>query len=177
MDYFPSILLIFDEIKRKLNEGTEIKILVLGIGNELAGDDIIGIKVVREVAEIGPSDIDYKQLSTGGLQLLETILGYDKVLIVDSIETNSPSRRILKIKTEDFSDATFLASPHDMNFPTALEIGRKSLPEMMPKVIRIIGIEIPVQETITDKVSEETLAKIPAIKKMILEEINQFLDC
>ncbi|MHA2247438.1 MAG: hydrogenase maturation protease [Candidatus Hodarchaeales archaeon] len=159
-----------------MKEVTEIKILILGIGNELAGDDIIGIKAVREVAKIGPSGIDYKQLSTGGLQLLETILGYDKVVIVDSVETNSPNKRILKLNEENFSDATFLASPHDINFPTAMEIGRKSLPEKMPKVIRIIGIEIPVQETITDKVSEKTLAKIPEIKKMILEEINQFLE-
>ncbi len=158
-----------------INEGIEIKILVLGIGNELAGDDIIGIKVVREVEEIGPSEIDYKQISTGGLQVLESILGYDKVLIVDSIETNSPNKRILKLSSNDFSKATFLASPHDVNFPTALEIGRKTSPELMPEVIRIIGIEIPVQENISDQVSEETMAKIPILKTMILEEINQFL--
>ena len=148
---------------------------MLGIGNELAGDDIIGIKAVREVEEIGPSEIDYKQISTGGLQVLESILGYDKVLIVDSVETNSPNKRILKLNSKDFSKATFLASPHDVNFPTALEIGRKTSPELMPKVIRIIGIEIPVQEFITDKVSKETMAKIPMIIEMILEEINDFL--
>ncbi|MFX1546663.1 MAG: hydrogenase maturation protease [Promethearchaeota archaeon] len=156
-------------------EVSNIKILVLGIGNELAGDDIIGIIAVREVAKIGPADVDYKQLSTGGLQVLETMLGYDKVLIVDSIETNSLKKRILRLTSEDLNKATFLASPHDINFPTALEIGRKSLPELMPKMIKIIGIEIPVQENISDQVSEETMAKIPTLKKMILEEINQFL--
>ncbi len=148
---------------------------MLGIGNELAGDDIIGIKAVREVEEIGPSEIDYKQISTGGLQVLESILGYDKVLIVDSVETNSPNKRILKLNSKDFSKATFLASPHDVNFPTALEIGRRTSPELMPKVIRIIGIEIPVQEFITDEVSKETMAKIPKLTEMILEEINDFL--
>jgi hypothetical protein len=45
----------------------------------------------------------------------------------------------------------------------------------MPKIIIIIGIEIPVQEIITDQVSKETMAKIPKIKKMILDEINDFL--
>ncbi len=155
--------------------GIEIRILVLGIGNELAGDDIIGIQVVREVAEIGPPEIDYKQISTGGLQILETILGYEKVLIVDSIETNSPNKRILKFNSNNLSDATFLTSPHDINFPTALEIGQKVLPDQMPKTIRIIGIEIPVQEIITDEISMETSAKIPTIKKLILDEINRFL--
>ncbi len=148
---------------------------MLGIGNELAGDDIIGIKAVREVEEIGPSEIDYKQISTGGLQVLESILGYDKVLIVDSVETNSPNKRILKLNSKDFSKATFLASPHDVNFPTALEIGRRTSPELMPKVIRIIGIEIPVQEFITDEVSKETMEKIPMLTEMILEEINDYL--
>ncbi|MHA1976332.1 MAG: hydrogenase maturation protease [Candidatus Hodarchaeales archaeon] len=153
-----------------------IKILVLGIGNELAGDDIIGIKAVQEVSKIGPQTVDYKQISTGGLQILETMLGYDKVLIVDSVETSSPNKRILKLGANEFAEATFLASPHDINFPTAMEIGKKTVPELMPKVIRIIGIEIPIQEVITEEILPETIKKLPILKKMILEEINQFLD-
>jgi Ni,Fe-hydrogenase maturation factor len=74
------------------------------------------------------------------------------------------------------NNATFLTSPHDVNFPTALEIGRRTLPDQMPKIIIIIGIEIPVQEIITDQVSKETIEKIPKIKKMILDEINDFLE-
>ncbi|MHA1947011.1 MAG: hydrogenase maturation protease [Candidatus Hodarchaeales archaeon] len=153
-----------------------IKILVLGIGNELAGDDIIGIKAVQEVSRIGPQSVDYKQISTGGLQILETMLGYDKVLIVDSIETNSPNKRILRLGANDFAEATFLASPHDINFPTAMEIGKKTVPELMPKVIRIIGIEIPIQEIITDEVLPETMEKLPFLKKLIIEEITRFLN-
>ena len=45
----------------------------------------------------------------------------------------------------------------------------------MPKIIRVIGIEIPVQEFFTEKVTEETLEKIPIIKKMVLEEITLLL--
>lgn len=97
------------------------------------------------------------------------------MLIVDSIETNEQNKRILRLDSDDFNKATFLASPHDINFPTALEMGKKSLPDQMPKIIRIIGIEIPVQEYISEEVSEETKAKIPVLKGMILEEINQFL--
>jgi hydrogenase maturation protease len=156
--------------------GFIIKILILGIGNELAGDDIIGIKAVQEAAKIGPPTVDYKQISTGGLQILETMLGYDKVLIVDSIETNSPTKRILKLDEKNFTDATFLASPHDVNFPTAMEIGKKTVPELMPKVIKIIGIEIPIQEKVTDEVLPETIEKLPLLKKMIIDEINQFFD-
>ena len=59
-----------------------------------------------------------------------------------------------------FTNATFLAFPHDISFLTALEIGRKNLSDILLKVIRIIGIEIPVQENITDKVSEDTIANI-----------------
>lgn len=152
-----------------------MKILLLGIGNEIAGDDVIGIKVVREVAKTGPKNVDYKQISTGGLQLVETMLGYDKVLIVDSIETNSPNKRILRFDSNNLKDTTFLTSPHDVNFPTALEIGKKTYPDLMPEVIKIIGIEIAIQEIFTEEITKETLEKIPQIKKMILEELNQFL--
>jgi hydrogenase maturation protease len=154
----------------------KIRILVLGIGNEVAGDDIIGILAVREVAKIGPKNIDYKQISVGGLQLLETILGYDKVIIVDSIETDSPTKRILKLDPDEFNSATFLASPHDMNFPTALQLGKTVLPASMPEMLKIIGIEIPIQQDISENVTEETLVKLPLIKQMILEEIQLFLE-
>lgn len=150
--------------------------MILGIGNELAGDDILGIEAVREASKIGPEGITYKQISTGGLQVLETMLGYKKVLIVDSIETDSSNRRILELNSNDFSDLTFLASPHDINFPTALEIGRKSVPELMPEIIKIIAIEIPIQIEISDQISEEARKKIPIIRDMILNQIQKFLE-
>ena len=118
----------------------------------------------------------YKQLSTGGLQVLEAILGYKKVLIVDSIETNSSDRGILELTPNDLSDSAILASPHDTNFPTALEIGKKSVPDLMPEIIKIIAIQIPIQTEISDQMSEETIKKIPVIKKMILNQIQQFLE-
>ncbi|MFW9779763.1 MAG: hydrogenase maturation protease [Candidatus Heimdallarchaeota archaeon] len=152
------------------------KILILGIGNELAGDDALGPRILREISEIGPPGIDYKQISSGGLLILESILGYEKVLIIDTIETDSLHKRILKITPEDFSNSTFLSSPHDVNFPTALELGKKTAIELMPDIIRIIGVEIPRQKEFSDQISAETQRKIPKIIKLVLEEIRYFLN-
>ncbi|MFW9855115.1 MAG: hydrogenase maturation protease [Candidatus Thorarchaeota archaeon] len=152
------------------------KILILGIGNELAGDDALGPRILREISEIGPPGIDYKQISSGGLLILESILGYEKVLIIDTIETDSPHKRILRITPEDFSNSTFLSSPHDINFPTALELGKRTASELMPGIVRIIGIEIPRQKEFSDQISAETQSKIPKIIKLVLEEIGFFLN-
>jgi hydrogenase maturation protease len=153
---------------------TPPKILILGIGNELAGDDALGLRIVQDISEIGPPDIDYKQISSGGLLILETILGYDKVLIIDAIETDSQNKRVLRLSPDDFANTSFLSSPHDINFPTAMELGRKTASERMPNTIRIIAVEIPRQEEFSDKISLETQKKIPMVKKMVLEEIKNF---
>lgn len=149
--------------------------LVLGIGNEIAGDDAIGILAVKEVEKLGLFDVDFNYISTGGLQLLEALLGYDKVLIVDSVETETATREIRLLRPDDFFDKSFLASPHDVNFPTALKIGKKATPELMPKEIRIIAIEIPIQYEISDKISDETLKKLPLLKEKIIDELKDLL--
>ena len=60
--------------------------LVLGIGNTIMGDDGVGIYVARMVKDRTRSqaDLQFKELGVSGFNLVEEILGYDEVIIVDS---------------------------------------------------------------------------------------------
>ena len=56
-----------------------MKKLVVGIGNPLLGDDSIGMRVAKELE----SEFEVKIITPSAL--IETIVGYDMVVIVDAI--------------------------------------------------------------------------------------------
>jgi hydrogenase maturation protease len=66
-------------------------ILVIGMGNLLLGDDAVGPLAVRELSrrlvEYSPV-IRFIENYTCGLDLLVEISGYNRVLIIDSLESD-----------------------------------------------------------------------------------------
>lgn len=72
---------------------------------------------------------------------------------------------------EDFRSTVHGSSPHGINIATALEIGRKVVPDRMPKDIVFVAIEaedlINVRESLTPKVAE----RLPSIVQMIKNDI------
>jgi hydrogenase maturation protease len=111
-----------------------MKALVLGIGNPILSDDGVGIRVAREVGKnLKDPHITVSETSTAGLSLLDSMVGYDKVIIIDAIQTKEgEAGRIYRMKPEDFSSAKRLSSPHQINLVTALELG-KMLNLAMPR--------------------------------------------
>ncbi|MBS3784838.1 MAG: hydrogenase maturation protease, partial [Anaerolineae bacterium] len=65
-----------------------MKTLVLGMGNTILCDDGVGIYVVREVADrFQQEQVDFSEASVGGLRILDVIGGYERVIMVDAIQT------------------------------------------------------------------------------------------
>ena len=75
---------------RRSAPGAVVKTLLLGMGNPILCDDAVGIRLAGAVAErLGPRPgLDVvEECSVGGLNLLEVIAGYDRVVVLDSIMT------------------------------------------------------------------------------------------
>jgi len=154
-----------------------VKTLILGIGNPILGDDGIGFRVAQELSERfkkGNRDIDVKDANTNGLNLLDIIVGYDKVIIIDAIKTeNGAPGEIYKLRPEDFTNTVHLAtSPHDTNLATAIEIGKELLAEQMPKEIVIFAIEIEPVLKFTEEMTERVKEIIPKVVNLVLDEIG-----
>jgi hydrogenase maturation protease len=122
-----------------------VRRLVLGIGNTIMRDDGVGIYVVRMIkgAIRSSPDLQFKELGVSGFNLVEEILGYDEVTIIDSYaSTEANTGRIRELTPEDFEDTVHASSPHGANFATALAVYRKLKPTRMPRKIRIFTIDI-----------------------------------
>lgn len=159
-----------------------MKILIIGLGNPILGDDGIGWKVVERAQQefdgatydFGAShQIDYKFLSLGGISLMEQLIGYDKVIIIDAINTGTqPQGNISIFPLSDLSDHHHghLSSPHDTNLPDAIKIG-KLLGAQLPTDIMIVAIE---SKNVYDFSEELSIPVAESIPKAI-EELKRLL--
>jgi hydrogenase maturation protease len=152
-----------------------LKTLVLGIGNPILGDDGIGFYVAQELAnKVKDKNIDVKDTSISGLNLLELIAGYDKVIIVDAIKTeDGEAGQIYKLSPGDFTSTVHLAtSIHDTNLATAIEIGKKLLAEQMPNEIVIFAVEVEEVIKFTEEITEKAKEAIPKVVNLVLGEVG-----
>jgi hydrogenase maturation protease len=151
-----------------------MKTLVLGLGNPILSDDGVGIKVAHEVAnQLNSPQVTVAETSGAGLSLLDSIAGYDKVIIIDAIQTKEgQAGQIYRMRTEDFSLTKHLSSPHQINLVTALELG-KMLNLAMPQEITVFAVEAKDITSFSEKCTPEVEQVIPEVVKMVLQELNE----
>jgi len=148
-----------------------MKTLVLGLGNELYGDDGTGICVVRLLkkeleAKKGDSpwldNIDFEECSLSGLSLLEVIVGYDRLVIIDTIKKANPmTGRIHLLQEKDLRHIPG-PSPHYVSVPQTLDIGKK-LGLKVPAKIKIIAVEAKNMYNLGEVLSSEMEKALPFI--------------
>jgi len=150
-----------------------MKTLVLGLGNPILSDDGAGIRVAQEVEKkLDDPQVTVSETSVAGLSLLDSIVGYDKVIIIDAIQTKKgKAGQIYRMKPEDFSFAKHLSSPHQINLVTALELG-KMLNLVMPQEITILALEAKDVSNFSERCTPEVERSIPEAVKMVLEELK-----
>jgi hydrogenase maturation protease len=131
--------------------------LVLGIGNHIKRDDVVGLEVVDALEQRFEDDeVAFETMTSGRIMLIDELAGHDRVFIVDSIKTDSgtPGDWYVLDPEELEGDSGFLAT-HNVGFRTLRQLG-ESIGERMPQVVvYAIEVEDPFafQEGMTDVVA------------------------
>jgi hydrogenase maturation protease len=142
--------------------------LILGIGNPILTDDRIGIKIARKLKEEKP-ELEVVETSEAGIALLDLIVGYNKLIIIDSIKTEKGKPGDLyKLELEDLKPAKDFSSSHGIGIATAFELGQR-LGYSMPRHTSIYAVEIEDNTTFGEKCTREVKEKIPFITKQIIK--------
>jgi len=149
-----------------------MKTLVLGVGNPILSDDGVGIRVAREVgSQLRKPQVSVAETSGAGLSILDCIAGYDKVIIIDAVQTkNGKPGKIYRVTPDDFSYTKRFSTPHQINLITALELGRM-LGLTMPREIAIFAVEAKDVTSFGEKCTPEVEGAIPEAVKMVLAEL------
>ncbi len=120
-----------------------MKTLVVCLGNELVGDDGVGIRVGRVLRGLSlPAGTELRIRPNLGLELIELLGEFERVILVDAMTTG---RRPGTCEIINVAEAEGMAScptcAHSIGVPEILQIGRKLYPDRMSGVVRIVGIE------------------------------------
>ncbi|MHA1917547.1 MAG: hydrogenase maturation protease [Candidatus Ranarchaeia archaeon] len=151
-----------------------MRILILGIGNPILGDDGVGNYVSKKLKEKIPEHQNFiiKDFESTGLDLVEEILDFDIVYLIDSIVTKKkPIGTITRMKPEDFEVTIRSANLHSLSFPDLLKRIRISYPKRVPEDIRIFVIEIEGEYIFTETISPTVKDSAHQVVKTILSEL------
>jgi hydrogenase maturation protease len=148
------------------------KTLIIGLGNPILGDDGVGWKVAAEVQQRihDHSQVEFDFLSTGGLSLMERMIGYPRVLIIDAFESQQHPLGTVQFLTLDQLPRAALGhlnSSHDTSLQVALAVGHK-LEAELPDEICILGIEANVTYEFSEDLTPAVANAIaPAVERII----------
>lgn len=152
-----------------------MRTLVLGIGNPILGDDGIGFHIVQELAkEINDENIDVKDTSVNGLNLLGLIVGYDKLIVIDAIMTEDEKvGEIYRLKPRNSSETAWSTiSLHHLNLATTIQIGKKLFLKEMPGEVIIFAIGAQEVTEVTGEITARVKEAIPRVINLVLEELS-----
>ena len=152
-----------------------MKTIILGVGNQILGDDGVGVHVANELKkQIQNPLIAIDEAITGGMNLLDLLLGYDKAIVIDAVKTeDGENGEVKRIPLGNFS-TMHSCNPHDVSLMEAIQMAKKLGENKIPKEIIIIGImmnEIPCE--FGEQLSRKIQAAVPKAVEMTLNEIKK----
>jgi hydrogenase maturation protease len=153
-----------------------MKTLMLGLGNPILTDDGVGIHVVRAAATqcSAANGVTFAEASVGGLRLLDLLAGYDRVILVDAIQTHAGRPGdIYQLSPADLQGTLHSSSTHDLSLPGALALGR-ALGTSLPGDEAIVFIAVEVEDILTfgETCTPAVTAAIPCAVEAVLTALR-----
>ena len=144
-------------------------VLIVGLGNELLGDDGVGVHAVRKMLEDPPEGVRVVEVGTKALHNQKLLEDADVVIAIDAVRAGGRPGSIYRFKAEE-ALAERCHSLHDMGISGVLRI----MPgDRRPHVI-ILGVE---PETIAYSMDlslsvRSALSRLISAARRITEEIE-----
>ena len=157
-----------------------LKTLLMGMGNPILSDDAVGVRLARDIgARLAgtPGLSVMEECSVGGLNIIEVVDGYDRLIILDSIRTTGGTPGDWhRFTSEALRETMNLNNIHDVNFATALELGRR-MGMKLPREedIHIFAVEVLDLITFSEVMTEPMEAAYPEFSEAIFLEIETIL--
>ena len=114
--------------------------LLIGLGNELRGDDAAGLLVAR-AARGRAAGIDVVESGGEPIDLLDSWEGFDDVVVADAVSSGAEPGTVHRIDAAAGPLPTPFASPstHALGLAEAVELGRAL--DRLPTRLVVFGIE------------------------------------
>lgn len=151
-----------------------MKTLILGIGNPILRDDGVGLHIASELDGVF-DDVEVCTTTMIDLNLLDTLADYDKVFIIDAIQTGTARVGTVR-KLSQGEGSLHLFSSHGIHLFELLQLGRE-LGYRIPEIGGIYGIEIGEGSVFGTNLSPVLMSKRKDIVHEIVGDIRKQRSC
>ncbi len=145
------------------------KCLVLGLGNALVSDDAIGLRVAaaarQELAQL-PS-VTVLEAEEVGLALLDLVVGFDRLLLVDAIQTGKAVPGSVHEWESGANNPIAALSPHFLGIGEVLAMGRE-LGLAVPGQVKIFAVEVQDPFTLGTRMTPVLETALPDIVRRVV---------
>jgi len=151
--------------------------IIVGLGNPLLTDDAVGPRVAGLVYDILSSpDVDFRELAAGGVELMETVLGYKKAVIIDAIltEEGTPGT-CYRLDLASLRPTLHAAMSHEIGLLEGLDLGRR-LGLAVPDSVRVYAVQIVDPFSFGTKMTDSVERALPRAANEIAAEVRVFLN-
>jgi hydrogenase maturation protease len=152
-----------------------MKIIILGIGQSLRGDDAAGLEAVRTWQEKFPGSAGHIQVELAelpGLGLLDLLTDADAAILVDAVQSSAPAGTLIRLGPDDL--AAFppdTGSAHGWGVAETVQMGRSLYPWLAKVRVTLIGI-VGKDFGMGARLSPQILAALDDAAGMIEHEVH-----
>ena len=137
------------------------RILVMGVGNVLMGDEGVGVHAVRQLERRQwPAHVSLLDGGTGGFHLLSHLGGCDVLVLIDATLDGRPPGTVSVIEPRYASDFPKALSAHDIGLKDLVDSA--AILGMMPEV-RLVTISVGSLQPMEMAMSPEVEASLPEV--------------
>lgn len=148
------------------------KVLVLGVGNILLGDEGVGVRIVEDLEKRYrlPPDVVALDGGTSGMDLLNPISRAAVLIIADAVRTGDPPGTVVRLDGDQVP-ALFRSklSPHQVGISDVLAAA--ALTECEPSRVTLFGV-IPENLDLGLDLSETVAPHVGRVADLIAQELR-----
>jgi len=164
---------LFYQTHNYLDSEKKDKILVLGIGNYLMGDEGVGVHAIHALSKTDlPEHVDIMDGGTGSFDLMPILSQYPLVIFIDATMDSRPPGTLDVIYPKFAADFPSVLSAHDVGLKDMIDA--LEFQDQLPKII-LITVSIKEMIPMTIELTPEVKKSIPDVVKKVtglLEKIK-----
>ena len=148
-----------------------MRTVIVGIGNDLRGDDGAGLAAARLLKHLRVSGLEVLEIGGDITDLLDTFSDCDVVVLIDAVVSQNPPGTIhrLDASLDPLPVHYDRRSTHGVGLSAIVELARSQ--GRLPRSVYVYGIEASSYEYGTD-LSEPVLAAVKEVVVLVEEQVR-----
>jgi hydrogenase maturation protease len=145
-----------------------LETVILGLGNELLGDEGVGVHAVRRLQqEKLPASIKVIEVGTAILDALPHFEQADRIIVMDAMKSGGPPGTVYRVPLDQCSGSACIASMHGFDIFRVLALAERH----DPPPVTVFGVE-PQSLGWSMDLSPQVADSMPYLIEAVMKEIQ-----